>query len=118
MTDESTSQLLSVGVDIIAEVEHDGSPDVIWGDHQVSVVDVGFEEGREKPIVALFSQLATFLITVKLLHFIALPQRPSILISTPLSFLWGQLLDRNGLVSFEVRSYINAGIFGGDSHQC
>ena len=116
MADESTSQPLSVGVDIIAEVEHDCSPDVIWGDHEVSVVDVGFEEGREEPIVASLSQLAALLITVELLHFIALPQRPSILISTPVFVLIMQLLNWNGLVPFEFFPDLDIGIVHCSSH--
>lgn len=42
MGDKRVSEFFSIIVNVLAEIEHDGHPDIVRGDFHISMVDIGF----------------------------------------------------------------------------
>ena len=74
MRDKGISQSFCVLINIFAEEEHNSHPDIIRGDLNVTMIDVGFKESSKKSIFILLTQRTAFFITVDLRDQILLPK--------------------------------------------
>jgi hypothetical protein len=74
MGDKGISQSFCVIVDIFAEEEHNSHPDIIRGDLDVAVIDVGFKESSKKSIFILLAQRTALFIRVDFLDQILPPK--------------------------------------------
>ena len=66
-------QFFSVRIDIFAKKEHDGHPNIVRCNFDISMMNVCFVKGFEKSILMLFSYFATLIVKVNLVNFVLKP---------------------------------------------
>jgi hypothetical protein len=109
-------------VNIFGEVEHDCQPDIVRGDFDVSVLDVGLVEGIQKSILVWVAEMAVLLIIVDPSLF--LPKDPSVFAAfliklSLLKFLYGygfEVFVDNSCLNLKLRRLSSFSFFQGFEH--
>lgn len=100
MAHKGTSEFLCMVIDVFGEVKHDGYPNIVGSDFDISVVVVCIEEGTKKAIVELgvFVGFAGLLVSEEGSLPILVPQRLALEVVC-LNWLVIESLQVNDLIS-------------------